>query len=488
MLFNSLEFPVFFLVVCLGYFALPAARRWMLLLAASYFFYMYWRADYAILLVISTVIDFEAAKRIHDSRSQRAKRIWLALSLSGNLGLLFFFKYYNFLAGSLNTVLGLAHRPELLPYSDFLLPVGISFYTFQTMSYTIDVYLGRMPPERHLGYFALYVSYFPQLVAGPIERADSLLPQLRTAHRFDYVNAVEGLKLIAWGLFKKVVVADRIAPVVDAVYSSPGGHSGPVCALATVLFGFQILCDFSGYSDIALGSARVMGIRLMQNFRQPYRAVSLKDFWQRWHISLSTWFRDYVYVPLGGNRCSRAKMYRNLLLVFLVSGIWHGAAWTFVIWGALHGVLLVAEHALVPLRAAAARWSGLARWPRIATALSLLTTFLLVNLTWVFFRAASVSDALTVLSSIPHGWAHLASWTHAASLVHSLAATPWELGVTLLSLGLFLTADHLIHAPWSLPAWQRRAVAIRWACYSGLVWWVFLFGQFANSPFIYFVF
>lgn len=488
MLFNSLEFPLFLFVVCLGYFALPPAKRWMLLLSASYFFYMYWRADYAILLVISTVVDFEAAKRIADSPSKVRKRFWLCVSLSSNLGMLFYFKYYNFLAGSLNTLFGAFHQPAALPYSDFLLPVGISFYTFQTMSYVIDVFLGRMPAERHLGYFALFVSYFPQLVAGPIERADRLLPQLRTAHRFDYVHAVEGLRLILWGLFKKVVVADRIAPIVEAVYSDPAGNAGPACLLASILFGFQILCDFSGYSDIALGSARLMGINLMQNFRQPYRATSLRDFWQRWHISLSTWFRDYVYVPLGGNRGSRGRTYRNLLVVFLISGVWHGAAWTFVIWGALHGVLLVAEHALAPVRSAAARLSGLARRPRICTALGMVTTFLLVNVTWVFFRAKSVPDAITLMGRLPQGWRDLASWAQAASLIKQLGTTPAELGITLVSLAVFLGLDQLIHSGRTVPLWRGRHVAVRWACYSILLWWVFLFGQFANTPFLYFAF
>ena len=321
MLFNSFEYFLFFPIVAMLYFGVPQRLRWVLLLAASYFFYMCWKPGYLLLIVASTLVDYWAGLGIGRATSVSGKRGYLAVSLTANLGLLFFFKYYNFFSDSLREFSRLWGGTLDIPHSDFLLPVGISFYTFQTLSYTIEVYRGNKEPERHLGIFALYVAFFPQLVAGPIERAQRLLPQFREKHEFVYDRVVSGLKLIAWGLFKKVVIADRLAGVVDVVYGNVDAHSGPAFVVATVAFAFQIFCDFSGYTDIAIGSARVMGFELMTNFRRPYFAASIPDFWRRWHISLSTWFRDYVYVPLGGSRVSRSRWYGNLFIVFLVSGL-----------------------------------------------------------------------------------------------------------------------------------------------------------------------
>ncbi len=410
MLFNSLEFLIFFPLVTLLYFLIPGLKsRNFLLLAASYYFYMQYKPEYALIMLISTFVDFWVALFMHRSRKPNMRKLWLGLSLCGNLGLLFYFKYFNFAVQSLSSglsFLGISYEPGAL---SLLLPVGISFYTFQSLSYTVDVYRGDLEPEKDFFTFALYVSFFPQLVAGPIERATQLLPQFRVEHSFDPDRAASGLKLMLWGFFKKVVIADRLAVVVDTVYNNSAAYDGPYYLIATVAFAFQIFCDFSGYSDIAIGSARVIGFKLMTNFERPYLSKSVTEFWRRWHISLSTWFRDYVYIPLGGSRKGYARTLLNLFLIFLLSGLWHGASWTFVIWGALNGLAVVFEKILgigkrpkagskdgdglktrppsIPLRLAAS-FGGL-----IANGL----TFAFILLTWVFFRARTVSEAFYML-------------------------------------------------------------------------------------------
>lgn len=395
MLFNSLEFLIFFPTVVFLYFAIPHRFQWLLLLFASYTFYMFWRVDYALVLVFSTVVDYVCGRmmgRVPDSERPKRKP-WLWLSLLSNLGVLFTFKYFNFFSGAAEDLAMLLDMQYATPVFELLLPMGISFYTFQTMSYSIDVYYGRIAPEKHFGIFALFVSFFPQLVAGPIERAGNLLEQLRQKHSFNYQLAGSGIKLMAWGFFKKVVIADRLAPMVNQVYNNPTDYEGIPLILGTLFFAFQIYCDFSGYSDIAIGAARVMGFQLMINFRSPYFAYSVKDFWSRWHISLTTWFRDYLYIPLGGNRVVKWRWYYNLFIVFLVSGLWHGASWTFVIWGALHGFYLIFGTATEPVRAKVAHKMNFHRMPRLNSFLQIATTFFLVCLAWVFFRANNVSDA-----------------------------------------------------------------------------------------------
>ena len=397
----------------------------------------------------------------------------------GNLGLLGYFKYYDFLAGSLTEWLSLP--PDTLPVADVLLPVGISFYTFQTLSYTISVYRRELPPEPHLGYFALYVSFFPQLVAGPIERPQHLLPQLHRPRPYRYHRVAGGLKLMAWGLFKKVVVAERLAVIVDPAYASPDAFSGPQLSVATLAFAGQIYCDFSGYSDMAIGAAQVLGVRLMDNFRRPYAALSLRDFWQRWHVSLSTWFRDYVYLPLGGSRVAVWRRDFNLVVVFLVSGLWHGANWTFVIWGAWHGVFMIAERHTHPWRQ---RLSARLRLqPRDHTLLGWISTFALVNVGWVLFRAESLEAAWTVLRRLPTGW----TAGYERFLV-PFGLEPATVGVTLAATAALFVCErglgtssprYLLHHQ---PAW------VRWPAYHLLVLAILLFGSFEPSPFIYFQF
>ncbi|MEO8165264.1 MAG: MBOAT family O-acyltransferase [Betaproteobacteria bacterium] len=341
MLFNSFEFLAFFAVFVAVYFSTPSRFRWIVLLIGSYVFYMAWRPSYVLLIVASTLLDYCAGRTIAGSDNKAVRLAALSASVSVNLGLLFTYKYLDFVITTIDGVTGYWGMPADIPLANLVLPVGISFYTFQTMSYTIDIFRDRIGPERHFGLFAVYVAFFPQLVAGPIERAEHLLPQFRRKTQLDYERWRSGLMQAMWGLFKKACIADLASPFVNGVYADPQAFNGSYLLLATFLFGLQIYCDFSGYSDIAVGVARVLGFDLMTNFKQPYFSTSLSDFWRRWHISLSTWFRDYVYIPLGGSRVSRLRMTFNILIVFIISGVWHGANWTFALWGLIHGVWLI---------------------------------------------------------------------------------------------------------------------------------------------------
>ncbi len=335
MFFNSLHYVIFLPIVVAFYFLIPPRRRWIFLLAASYYFYMCWKMEYIVLILASTIVDYYAGLHMGRIKDKSKRRKFLVLSLISNLGLLFAFKYFNFFNESTRAAFAHFDITYNIPYFDVLLPVGISFYTFQTLSYTIDVYRGKKEPETHLGIFALYVAFFPQLVAGPIERSTHLLPQFHKVQTFSYDRTVDGLKLIIWGMFKKVVIADRVAVVADTVFNSPGNHNGAQFMIGTFFFAYQIYCDFSGYSDIAIGSARILGIDLIKNFNRPYYSKTIAEFWKRWHISLSTWFRDYLYISLGGNRAGISRWYFNLLATFLISGLWHGANWTFIIWATM---------------------------------------------------------------------------------------------------------------------------------------------------------
>lgn len=386
MLFNSFAFLIFFVLCFVAYFLLPHKYRWVLLLVASLYFYMSWNFVYLFLLLGSIWLHYWLGLRISRTASPKAKKGYLVAGLLLSFGTLFLFKYYNFTAQLLH-----------LPTVSLLLPVGISFYTFQTVGYTIDVYRGSMPAERHFGKFALYVSFFPQLVAGPIERAKNLLPQFQKEHRLNWFACRVSLYRVLWGYVKKMVIADRLAIFVNQVYASPGEQSGWMLLLATLGFAVQIYCDFSGYCDIAVGIARMLGFRLMKNFDNPYSATSIQDFWNRWHISLSTWLKDYLYIPLGGNRVGKLRYVCNVWITFIASGIWHGAGFNFLIWGILHGALVTGEKLY--------RKSGFAllpaRWKQTKTyrVFCIVWTFAVVNVAWVFFRAATLSDALTILGS-----------------------------------------------------------------------------------------
>ncbi len=392
MLFNSLQYGIFLVAVILIYFHVPAKIRWVVLLAASYYFYMSWNPELILLILFTTGVSYACARMVESAADPKRKKAWLAAGILLCLACLFFFKYFNFVSANVAALL----RAFSLPVGDFtlnvILPVGISFYTFQTLSYIVDVYRGDLPAERHFGYFALYVSFFPQLVAGPIERATNLLPQLHKEQTFDCARAVEGARIIVIGLFKKIVVADMLAETVNLVYNNIRAYDSIPILVATFFFAMQIYCDFSGYSDIAVGSAKILGIELMTNFKSPYYARSIKEFWRRWHISLSGWFTDYVYIPLGGSRVTRGRHMRNLMVVFLCSGLWHGASWIFVLWGFYHGVLSVMELYTQPvIERTLARIKGPVARALFQTA-RVVVTFALVCFSWILFRANSLPD------------------------------------------------------------------------------------------------
>ncbi len=399
MLFNSLEFLIFFPIVVALYFALPHRYRWLLLLMASCYFYMVFIPVYILILGFTIVIDYFAGILLENTHG-RKRKIWLIASIIANTGVLAVFKYYNFLNDNLTALLHGFAMQNPIPYLSILLPIGLSFHTFQAMSYTIEVYRGHQKAERHFGIYALYVMYFPQLVAGPIERPQNMLHQFHEKKELDYQRIADGIKHIVWGLFKKVVIADRLAEYVNVVYNNPADFHGMHIILATIFFSFQIYCDFSGYSEIAIGAAKIFGINLMMNFRRPYLALNIKEFWSRWHISLSTWFRDYLYIPLGGNRVPIARKYVNLFIVFLVSGLWHGANWTYVIWGALHGFYNVFGQITEPIRKRIHSFIGLAQRPALYKAVQMLTTFVLATFAWIFFRANSFDDAMLIIKNI----------------------------------------------------------------------------------------
>ncbi len=391
MLFNSLHFIIFFLVVTPAYYLLKSQRaRVALLLFASSYFYMSFVPVYILILGFTIVIDYLAGIQIARSKG-KSRKLWLVLSIIANVGILAYYKYFNFLLDNIGALIHLKFPDYQLPYLEILLPIGLSFHTFQAMSYTIEVYRGNQPPEKNFITYALYVMFYPQLVAGPIERPQNVLHQFHEFQRYNWDNIKEGLARMMWGFFKKVVIADRLAIAVDYAYSHTDEASWIPLALGAVFYSFQIYCDFSGYSDIGIGAAKVMGFRLMENFNQPYISNNITNFWARWHISLSTWFRDYVYIPLGGNRKGEARRKFNVFTVFLLSGLWHGANWTFVLWGALHGILVM----MVPGKRHG--WKH-GNKPRLLFFVGL--NFVLVTILWVFFRSPDIHTAFNYLSAI----------------------------------------------------------------------------------------
>ena len=389
MLFNSLDYILFLIVFTIIFFLVKPKYRWFLLLAASYFFYMCWKWEFIFLIIFSTLVDFFCGIKMSKAKALKQRKIFLFISLVTNIGLLFFFKYFDFFTDSLNQFSGSNFEPLNL-----ILPMGISFYTFQTMAYSIDIYKGKINAETHLGKFALYVSFFPQLVAGPIERADKLLPQFQSNNnKFTFKNFISGTTQVLFGLYKKVVVADLIAIYVESIYGTYELYTGFTLLFATYLFAIQIYCDFSGYTDIAIGSARILGYDLMENFKTPYFSKSITEFWRRWHISLSSWLRDYLYINLGGNRNGTILTYRNLMITMLLGGLWHGASWNFLIWGGLHGLFLGLERFFnYP--------SYINAKSNIQKFFSAIISFNLVCFAWIFFRAETLSKSIGIISRI----------------------------------------------------------------------------------------
>lgn len=469
MLFNAVPYLIFLPIVVGVYYVLPTRWRWLLLLISSYFFYAYWKVEYLALIVLSTLVDYIVSHLISRTNREVLRKVWLGLSLSTNLGLLFLFKYLKLFLPPKDLMqlsIKAAESPLLgeLQYALYLvIPVGISFYTFQTLSYTLDVYYGRIKPEKHLGKFALFVSFFPQLVAGPIERFSHLRPQLDGLVLWSRKNLTNGLRLILFGFFLKIGIADNLAQTVNAVYDNPENYSSINILLGTFLFGFQIYGDFAGYSLIAQGSALLLGVNLMDNFRTPYLATSISEFWKRWHISLSTWFRDYLYIPLGGNRVKWIRWIINILFVFAISGFWHGAEWTFLIWGGIHGMLYLVERLA----------SAVVQQSKLTKGLGWLFTFFFVCLAWVFFRAGNLDAVSTIWKNLISGEGH----------------TPLEFPVAfILPAVVFLFFELALYNK-RFDSWMdQRNVVIRWAIYLILLFCITVLGGAINHPFIYFQF
>ena len=489
MTFTSLTFLIFFSLVFLLYWGLNERRSQnMLLLAASYLFYGWWDWRFCGLILFSSLVDYFGAIRVDQSQTKARAKFWLLVSVVINLSLLGYFKYANFFLDSFYQIMG------SFGWSDsgllkIILPVGISFYTFQTISYTIDVYRKKIKPTRSLPDYLVYVSFFPQLVAGPIERGAHLLPQFLNKRRFDPKLASDGMRQILWGCAQKIVIADNLGPrIVSPVYADLSASSGPLIIIATVCFAFQIYCDFAAYSNIAIGVSKLLGFDLMKNFAYPYFSQSVDEFWRRWHISLSTWFRDYLYIPLGGNRCGRSRYAFNVLFTFGVSGLWHGAAWTFVVWGLLNGLgvlpgILKSENS-ANKSAPGALPGGSNLLPSFGVIWRILFTFSFICLTWVFFRANSLTDALAGLAQIPKGIFNPSLWQDALVFLRS------DDGLTaVLMLCVFVgfewiarSHDHALQCLKTLPT------SMRWGCYF-LIWLLTLiFFPMQPSEFIYFQF
>ncbi|MCB0735592.1 MAG: MBOAT family protein [Bacteroidetes bacterium] len=468
MLFTSVAFLIFLPCVVLLYYLLPARHRWLLLLPASYLFYGWWKVEFLVLILFSTLVDYLVSRSMYQARSMIKRRLLLGVSLVSNLGLLFLFKYVIMFTEKPDPMILNIYSVDhpimgMIKYGIYYaIPVGISFYTFQTLSYTIDVYFQRIEPEKHFGRFALFVSFFPQLVAGPIERFSHLMPQLKADHRFNYENVRNAFRLMLYGFFIKMCVADNIAPLVDAVYTNPNTYTTLSNWIGTLGFGFQIYADFAGYSLIAQGAALLLGIQLMDNFRTPYLSTNITEFWSRWHISLSTWFRDYLYIPLGGNRVAYGRWVLNIAVVFAVSGLWHGADWKFMVWGLIHGAMYLLQ-----------RMGKQTGWTRTMPLwLSGLLTFIGVQFAWIFFRI----DGMEGVSD------HLHNLLHAGTQSLQIPPYVW------LIIGFFILSDWILYNT-RVDRWiGSKPIWLRWITYAWMLWCIAAWSGVTNHPFIYFQF
>lgn len=502
MLFNSIDFLIFFPVVLLVYFIFPCRKRYIWLLAASYFFYMCWNPSYIVLILLSTMITYICGRAIAyirasaDSESGRGKKrmkLVIAVGIILNVGMLVYFKYTNFLIHSVNRVLAEFHMEKIDEVS-ILLPVGISFYIFQALGYMIDVYRGIIEAEKNFLKYALFVSFFPQLVAGPIERSENLLNQIKNElfHKlWDYQRVTSGFVIMLWGYFLKVVIADRAAVLVNTVFDGFEGFGMVALGAGAAAFAIQIYCDFSGYSMIAIGAAKVLGFQLMENFNTPYFAVSIVDFWRRWHISLSTWFRDYLYIPLGGSRCSKFKKYRNIMVTFGVSGLWHGADWTYVVWGLLHGFYQIAEKELTPMvqkindRCHTKTESFGYKFFRE------VVTFVLTDIAWIFFRADSLGQAVHYIKRMV---AHRDWWSFFDQTIYTLGLDVREMHILWFGILSLILVELIKYKKGELldAFLQRQWIAFRWGILLALIFTCIVFGYygpgFDSAQFIYFQF
>ena len=496
MLFNSIHFLIFFPAVVLFYYILPHKVRWIWLLITSYFFYMAWNPRYALFLAAATIVTYLSGLLIsrsngsEDSKKRDSRRrLWVALSFILNLAMLLFFKYFDFAVYSMNRIAQYAGVRVLTPAFDVMLPVGISFYTLQALTYTMDVYRGECAVERNPAKYALFVSFFPLIVSGPIERSKNLLAQVREKHSFSYSNAKNGLIRMAWGYFQKAVIADRIAVLVNQVFDNYQQYTGFYIVTAAVLFAVQLYCDFSAYSDIAIGAAQVMGFRVAENFRQPYFAKSVQEFWRRWHISLSTWFRDYLYIPLGGSRCSKLRKYRNLMITFLVSGLWHGASWNFIIWGGLHGVFQIAGDVMKDLKSRIYSKTKIKTGPFSFRLGRVVVTFILVDFAWIFFRATGISAALGTVKNM---FSEFNPWIFFDGSLYELGLDSGGFLIAGAAILVMFIVDRIRSKRSILHSLADQNAVFRWVLYFALVISIFIFGVYGNdyvqTQFIYFQF
>ena len=484
MLFNSIEFAIFLPVVFVLYWLVTNKNlkfQNLLLLSASYFFYAWWDWRFLSLIVFSSIIDYIVGLKLSSNTNESKRKILLLTSIFVNIGFLGFFKYFNFFSESFAQAFTLLGQPFEASRLNIILPVGISFYTFQTLSYSIDVYRRKMKPTKDIIAFFSFVSFFPQLVAGPIERATNLLPQFYKKRNFDYLKAVDGLKQILWGLFKKVVIADNCAIIVNDIFANYASYSGSTLILGAIFFAFQIYGDFSGYSDIAIGTARLFGFNLMQNFSFPYFSRDIAEFWRRWHISLSTWFRDYLYIPLGGSRGSTNKKIRNIFIIFIVSGFWHGANWTFIIWGALHALyflpLLLLNRNRTNLNVAG---EGKVL-PSIREVVNISLTFSLTVFAWIFFRAENVTHAL---SFIKHLFINLY-----IEIPNISGIGKWHIFTTCILILIFTTIEWMgREGQYAIEKYSRKwSRWKKWGLYYLILLAILIFGK-NQQEFIYFQF
>ncbi len=477
MLFNSFEFAIFLPIVFLLYWLVTARNliaQNVLLLAASFVFYGFWDYRFLLLLCFSTVLDFVSGLQMHAASNEKKRRVWFWLSIALNLGFLGFFKYYNFFINSfIDAFASLGIHLNAASIS-IILPVGISFYTFHGLSYVIDIYNRRIQPEKNFINYAVFVCFFPLLVAGPIERATHLLPQIQKPRIFNYHQAIDGLRQILWGLLKKMIIADNCAIFVNLIFEQPNIHSGSTLFVAAIFFAFQIYCDFSGYSDIAIGTAKLFGISLLRNFAFPYFSRDIAEFWRRWHMSLSSWFRDYVYIPLGGNQGSLVKKIRNVFIIFLLSGFWHGANWTFVIWGLLNAIYFIPLLITNKNRVHTDIVGGNRMLPRLKECWQMGTTFFLTVIAWVFFRSLNVSDAFQILGRI-----------FSFSLFETPFGFPIKTSIFILLLLIVEWIQRHKHHPFQFD--EKIPFVIRWGIYYSSIVMLFLYGA-RQQEFIYFKF
>ncbi|MBW9152597.1 MBOAT family protein [Clostridium estertheticum] len=479
MQFTSIKFLMFFMIVSVLYYVIPHKLRWVWLLICSYFFYMVLNPKYAILIATSTIITYlsglliEKANKIsNEKKSIQFKKLWVFASFSSNLGILFLFKYYNFFNESLSHLLHVFSISNHSPSFEYLLPLGISFYTLQALSYTVDVYRKDVPAEKNIGKYALFVSFFPQVVAGPIEKSKNMLHQFDEKHNFNYDRVKNGLLLMLWGVFVKIVVSDRLAVLVNTVYNNPNHYKGFTTFIATLFFSFQIYCDFMSYSDIAKGASEVLGFKVTNNFHQPYLSRSIKEFWSRWHVSLTSWFKDYLYFPLGGNIRGNFRANYNIMIVFIVSGLWHGATFNFIIWGGLHGLYQIVENSTKPLRKRIVKTFKIKTDVFSFKFFQVSITFMLVNFAWIFFKASSLSTAITIIKNI----FYFNPWVLINGSIFKLGLDSKDFFIALVGIILVLTVDILRRTKDLRTSLAKQNIMFRWATYVGAAVFILIFG------------